>query len=341
MANKTIPQLPEQTGKTDNDLLAIVDSGETTTSKIKVSTLLAGVGGTPGVTGDTLNDNISSVNSIVATPNIFSGTTDYVNFGHGNKVWGGSVIYGYDNVPTRATVPDGEICVGWNNDYHANFGGTEAGNITIGNGNTKKNDGVVIGRNITGSRGVYVGYALTEGGGNDITGNVILGKSNTHNGNRGITIGGNITNNGDGSINLGWYNAGNNRSTTQTYGWYNTINSNGDLTNGMNTAIGIWNTITGGYGQNILSSDSDITSTGNYNTILGGFQNAITGTTSGTTIIGNTGFTATKDDMVYMPAATLVDYASYNFADDSATATGGVELGGIYHNAGQLRVRIT
>jgi hypothetical protein len=45
MANKTIPQLPEQTGKTDNDLLAIVDSGETVTSKIKVSTLLSGVGG--------------------------------------------------------------------------------------------------------------------------------------------------------------------------------------------------------------------------------------------------------------------------------------------------------
>ncbi len=35
MANKTIPQLPEQTGITDNDLLAIVDSGETITSKIK------------------------------------------------------------------------------------------------------------------------------------------------------------------------------------------------------------------------------------------------------------------------------------------------------------------
>jgi len=45
MANKTIPQLPLQTGITDNDLLAIVDSGETTTSKITVATLLSGAGG--------------------------------------------------------------------------------------------------------------------------------------------------------------------------------------------------------------------------------------------------------------------------------------------------------
>ena len=45
MANVSISGLPEQTGKTDNDVLAIVDSGSTTTSKIKVSTLLSGVGG--------------------------------------------------------------------------------------------------------------------------------------------------------------------------------------------------------------------------------------------------------------------------------------------------------
>ena len=55
MPNKTIPQLPEQTGKTDNDLLAIVDSGETTTSKIKVSTLLSGLG-SPFIAADGTNN---------------------------------------------------------------------------------------------------------------------------------------------------------------------------------------------------------------------------------------------------------------------------------------------
>lgn len=339
MANVAISGLPEQTGKTDNDVLAIVDSGNTTTSKIKVSTLLSGVGG--GVTGDTLNDNISSVNSIVGTPNIFSGTTGYVNFGYGNKVWDDGVIIGHNNVPTRATVPAGEICIGWDNDYHSNFGGTEAGNIVIGNNNTKKNDGIITGTNISGSRGTYIGTNLTENNNNDIGGNFMAGKNNSHNGVRGVTIGGNISNNGEGSIGIGFFNNTNNRSETICLGWSNTINSNGNSSTGLNAIVGASNTITGGLGQNIMSSDSDITSTGNYNTILGGFQNAITGTTSGTTVISCNSVVADVSDSVYVPALILTNYATYNYANDAAAATGGVPLGGIYHTSGILKVRIT
>ena len=36
----------------------------------------------------------------------------------------------------------------------------------------------------------------------------------------------------------------------------------------------------------------------------------------------------------------LQNYAAINYADDTAAATGGVPLGGVYHNAGDLRVRI-
>jgi hypothetical protein len=38
--------------------------------------------------------------------------------------------------------------------------------------------------------------------------------------------------------------------------------------------------------------------------------------------------------------AILSKYATLNFADDTAAAAGGVPLGGVYHNAGALRVRI-
>lgn len=38
--------------------------------------------------------------------------------------------------------------------------------------------------------------------------------------------------------------------------------------------------------------------------------------------------------------AVLSKYATLNYANDGAAATGGVPLGGIYHNAGALRVRI-
>lgn len=38
--------------------------------------------------------------------------------------------------------------------------------------------------------------------------------------------------------------------------------------------------------------------------------------------------------------AVLSKYASLNYADDTAAAAGGVPLGGVYQNAGALRVRI-
>jgi len=76
MANKTIPQLPLQTGITDNDLLAIVDSGETTTSKIKLSTLLSGVGGGAFQVGDATD---SIVPGYSPTSRGVSGSTTYID----------------------------------------------------------------------------------------------------------------------------------------------------------------------------------------------------------------------------------------------------------------------
>ena len=35
------------------------------------------------------------------------------------------------------------------------------------------------------------------------------------------------------------------------------------------------------------------------------------------------------------------DYASLNFGDDTAAAAGGVPLGGLYHDAGIARIRIS
>lgn len=58
-------------------------------------------------------------------------------------------------------------------------------------------------------------------------------------------------------------------------------------------------------------------------------------------IAGNiTGRSLNVSDRVTMNTATLSGYASLNFANDAAAAGGGVPLGGIYHNAGALRVRI-
>ncbi len=37
----------------------------------------------------------------------------------------------------------------------------------------------------------------------------------------------------------------------------------------------------------------------------------------------------------------LSNYASLDFADDAAAATGGVPLGGVYHNNSDLKIRVT
>jgi len=36
----------------------------------------------------------------------------------------------------------------------------------------------------------------------------------------------------------------------------------------------------------------------------------------------------------------MLDYATLNYADDAAAATGGIPLGGVYHTAGALKIRI-
>lgn len=55
--------------------------------------------------------------------------------------------------------------------------------------------------------------------------------------------------------------------------------------------------------------------------------------TRGLTVVGAT-FNATANTLI------VIDPAN-NFANDAAAATGGVPVGGFYHNAGAVRVRLT
>jgi hypothetical protein len=52
------------------------------------------------------------------------------------------------------------------------------------------------------------------------------------------------------------------------------------------------------------------------------------------------GVNASTQDYTTTKALQLTQYASLNFADDTAAAAGGVPLGGIYHNSGAARIRI-
>ena len=56
--------------------------------------------------------------------------------------------------------------------------------------------------------------------------------------------------------------------------------------------------------------------------------------------LGN-GITASTADYTTTNNLQLANYASLDFASDSAAATGGVPLGGIYHTSGALKIRIS
>lgn len=50
--------------------------------------------------------------------------------------------------------------------------------------------------------------------------------------------------------------------------------------------------------------------------------------------------TASTADTVTIKKLQMLDYATLNFADDTAAATGGIPLGGVYHTSGALKIRI-
>ena len=50
--------------------------------------------------------------------------------------------------------------------------------------------------------------------------------------------------------------------------------------------------------------------------------------------------TASTPDTVTLKRLQMLDYASLDYADDAAAATGGIPLGGVYHTSGVLKIRI-
>jgi len=321
MANKTIPQLPEQTGKTDNDLLAIVDSGETTTSKIKVSTLLSGLG-SPFIAADGTNNVVpdyyatTAIDSSSSENAIIGGSSNQITTNVNNA----AVIGGSTNSITNRF--DNAIVAGNGNSNAARYG------VVVGGQNNQLQNGS--------QRGVIVG-----------------GINNTLNeGLQSAIIGGN-----NGDINLTWnsvniapFNSGiyhdQSHGQDEGFGLYNAPNSYIRQTAGSGTAA-----FKGGNASIFNSWTCDIAGqTGNvtkFATIIGSESSQITGGTRGTVLIGCSGRTGLNSHTTYVETLeafthiVLNDYSNLNFTSDANAATGGVPLGGLYHNAGDLKVRIT
>jgi hypothetical protein len=112
----------------------------------------------------------------------------------------------------------------------------------------------------------------------------------------------------------------------------------GDLTGTGNVGLsqGAAN-VTGNYSAKICGDGGNIT--GDYSGTFVGQGNVVNHDRS--VILGGVFLSSNYDDEVQVPNLTIAYYSVLNFADDTAAAAGGVSLGQVYHNNGDLRIRIT
>ena len=106
----------------------------------------------------------------------------------------------------------------------------------------------------------------------------------------------------------------------------------------------------------IGGDNNEIGSNSSNSTMLGGVNNTITGTSPKSSIIGGndnlisghtnsvmlgcSGRTSTTSSATFVENLVVFNYASLNYADDTAAAAGGVVLGQVYHTAGILKIRV-
>ncbi len=354
MANVSIPNLPSQTATTDLDLLVITDSGETTTSKITKADFLDGVGGGKLVDANLTGTDNLYIDGYLPTYTDAATTLKNINFGFNTS----ANITGERN-----------MVLGTNNITYI-YGGTD--NTLIGGQfnqiyNTSINSGLFSCNNSS-LRSTY--SAILGGRDNNIQsasdyGVIVGGRANNLNGDDYNIIGGGQNN----TINTGAQRAGIFASYGTSIGIgadYSSVLSSQftNVTGQRNHAVGTQNgTIagTGSYNSIFGSYNSRIDSNDDYNTIINskevqigdfGGTDAVSGNTvlgcsnitigdfDNVSLIGVSNYTASTDNVVVVPQLVMTEYSSLNFADDTAAATGGVVLGGLYHNNGALRVRV-
>lgn len=150
---------------------------------------------------------------------------------------------------------------------------------------------------------------------------ILIGSDSQAYGDRQILVGGGGASlAGDDNIMIGYH--------SQIFGIQNcSINTSDATTVNGNNISGTRNTVIGR--GNIVQAD-DASVIGHNNNV----------TANGATAIGND-LTAATPDTLTAHKLQLVDWATTDFADDTAAATAGIPLGGVYHTAGILKIRIS
>ena len=232
------------------------------------------------------------------------------------------------------------LAVGNNNQILTNSDNS----ISVGQGNTMTEGTACaifgLSNTITGSNTITE-RCLVAGFSNSISAAksaIVLGGSNTlnTNGGQGIILGSSNNISGTQSNDSG-YILGNNVVIT--------TDSSGDLQN----AFGIGANLELENGQMVLgyrNLSGTFYPAVNYNQGLGETKFVVsvgtqTGTNSNALIITEGGVTRGTASAAQVPRIVMPTIVGFNFADDTAAAAGGIPVGGLYHNAGELRIRLT
>lgn len=269
MANKTIFELPEQTGKTNNDVLAIVNSGNTTTSKIKVSTLLDGAG--QFINGLGTNNVLSNYYPLSA---MTSGNTNSLLIGgSGNTISSStpfvSVIGCQEGSISSNVYQVGPLTM------IGSYSSTMSNQLGYASGMFSSYDSAMS--NSPYGAVVIGGWQLTFSNPNLWSGFAVGGRNNTTQSGEGGTLGGfNNTAIGQRAVIIGGNASSTNGADSGVFSA-----SNGDATGDNSVIIGGGNiTITNCTSSSTLGGANITLSGSNYSVIAGGQYAEITGTST-------------------------------------------------------------
>ena len=303
-------------------------AGTSGTSGIDGAVGTSGVNGTSGTSG--IDGAPGTQNLIIDNPNTSVGTIlpGGVYSGVVNLSPNGAGVYQPDNATNSFAMGyygacfNDAIYIGHygqatNNSVvvgHNSFSDASQTSI-IGNGNScyANSDGSVI----YGTDN-QVGEFVTGEGSNN---NVLIGSFNSIYGNRHILLGG-------GGSTL----AGNDNILA---GYFSLINGIKNILIGPGDAAGNEGSIITGDQNTLFGFRSAITA--NKAISIGNNNNV---TAQGAAAIGNNLNAATEDTLT-VHKLQMVDYVTLDFIDDVAAATAGIPLGGVYHTAGILKIRIS
>jgi hypothetical protein len=323
------------------------DAGGTVTGTGTVNKLTKWSSGGTGIQNSNITDNGSLVtiasetnqtgkavfrNGIVLSNNPGGITVDDTSMviGAGNN----DIISGADHC----------LAVGNNNQILTNSDNS----ISVGQGNTMTFgtacavfglSNTITGSNTVTERCLVAGFSNTISGGAKSA--IVLGGSNslTTNGGQGIILGNANTVTGNAGVsNDSSYILGNNVLITED-----------PSTALLQNAFAVGSNLCGADGTMVLGYRNlcgVFYPPVNYNQGLGETKFVVAVGTTNTTnsnalIITEGGVTRGTSSVAQVPRIVMPTVVGFNFADDTAAATGGIPIGGLYHNAGALRIRLT